>query len=262
MVRTCKSIIQQEDEQDYIEIEEVIASTSQLRIGQDNGAVNSSTDDKKKADSMGQTLKKPKISLTWVLREQSHQSNSKTWNGPIPEKILNDKKKPRSRSRSRERTERLFSEKYLNENLTKELRSKSLSEEANKANSLCPHRKKSSDRKNVKVLKKSSCSNRFNENCCNNSNSSNDSIKNQDPYYNETGKLKSSLSHANLAVKNTYSEPSIYQSVSESGQMRRHRRRKRHRSPKFGYDIKNVDEFLSKVRRFHIGVQIQILTHF
>lgn len=58
-----------------------------------------------------------------------------------------------------------------------------------------------------------------------------------------------------MGMKSTYSEPAL--SVgggAESaviGQSRRHRhrrRRERNRSQRFGYEIRNVDEFLSKVR--------------
>lgn len=267
MVRTCKSIIQQEDEQDYIEIEELISSTSQLQVNHNEVGIPHSEVPKTAVVSqetttinrdMGQSLRKPKISLTWVLREQAQQpktNNNKTWSSPAPEKLVNEKKKPRSRSRSHERNERHFNKEYLSEKNLKEYRgNKIVADETASHKSLNTHRKKTdrNERKNGKVLKKSSCSNKFNETCCNNSNSSNDTtydnLKNSPSFYNETGtKLTTSVSHINLSTKNTYSEPSIYQSVSESGQLRRQRRKKRHRSPKFGYDIKNVDEFLSKV---------------
>jgi hypothetical protein len=266
LVRTCKSIIQQEDEQDYIEIEELILSTAQLQVNSSQNEVGIPNSDIPKAGvesqaaattnrDMGQSLRKPKISLTWVLREQAQQqpktsntsnNNNKTWGSSASEKIAGERKKPRSRSKSNERNERHLNKEYLSE--------KSLKDETASHKSSTSHRKKTDriERKNGKVLKKSSCSNRFNENCCNKSNSSNDAydnLKNSPPFYNENGtKLTASVSHINLSSKNTYSEPSIYQSVSESGQLRRQRRRKRHRSPKFGYEIKNVDEFLSKVR--------------
>ncbi|XP_020717894.1 uncharacterized protein LOC101453904 [Ceratitis capitata] len=49
------------------------------------------------------------------------------------------------------------------------------------------------------------------------------------------------------SLKGTYSEPSLI--VASEGQHRRHRHRKRRersRGPKFGYEINNVDEFLTK----------------
>ncbi|XP_011182773.3 uncharacterized protein LOC105212472 [Zeugodacus cucurbitae] len=49
------------------------------------------------------------------------------------------------------------------------------------------------------------------------------------------------------SLKGTYSEPSLI--AASEGQHRRHRhrkRRERNRGPKFGYEISNVDEFLSK----------------
>lgn len=53
-------------------------------------------------------------------------------------------------------------------------------------------------------------------------------------------------------IKSTYSEPSLCTDggVVGGGQSRRHRnrrRRERNRSQRFGYEIKNVDDFLSKV---------------
>lgn len=52
-------------------------------------------------------------------------------------------------------------------------------------------------------------------------------------------------------IKSTYSEPSLCtEGVIGGGQSRRHRhrrRRERNRSQRFGYEIKNVDDFLSKV---------------
>lgn len=53
----------------------------------------------------------------------------------------------------------------------------------------------------------------------------------------------------NGGIKATYSEPSLC--TGEAGQSRRHRhrrRRERNRSQRFGYEIKNVDDFLSKVK--------------
>lgn len=57
---------------------------------------------------------------------------------------------------------------------------------------------------------------------------------------------------SDLGGKSNYSEPSVYTTVSEGAQ-KRHRPRKRkerNRSQRFGYDIKNVDEFLSRVRYY------------
>lgn len=52
-------------------------------------------------------------------------------------------------------------------------------------------------------------------------------------------------------IKSTYSEPSLCtDGVVGGGQSRRHRhrrRRERNRSQRFGYEIRNVDDFLSKV---------------
>lgn len=59
---------------------------------------------------------------------------------------------------------------------------------------------------------------------------------------------KNALSNEKESLKGTYSEPSLI-AASEGQSHRRHRhrkRRERNRIPRFGYEIKNVDEFLSK----------------
>lgn len=59
---------------------------------------------------------------------------------------------------------------------------------------------------------------------------------------------KSCIKPADAALKATYSEPSLCK--GDTGLSRRHRhrrRRERNRSQRFGYEIKNVDDFLSKV---------------
>lgn len=177
---------------------------------------------------MGQnvSLRRPKISLTWVLREQQNQSQmqqkkSLEWNGTTTEKIQFKKNaKPK---------EKLFSEKYVNEkNLPTELRGSKTSDERN-------HQKFSE-------LEKSERSKKFREKCCGKRQSPESSYDQLD------GVKAKSLSQANLATKNTYSEPSIYitSAQSDSGALVKRYRRRRKRSPKFGYNIRNVDEFLSR----------------
>lgn len=211
-MRNCKSLpVIDDDEQDYIEIEEL---TAQLNLHNEIGLPN--VRDKVNESIMGQnvSLRRPKISLTWVLREQQNQSQkSIDWKAGTAEKII-FKKSSKSK-------EKLFSEKYVSENNLTDFRG---------------------DDKNAAEAKLNERSKKFREKCCG---------QRQSPDSNydriEGSKLRS-LSQANLSVKNTYSEPSIYitSAQSDSGALVKRYRRRRKRSPKFGYNIKNVDEFLSK----------------
>lgn len=259
LVRNCKSVVTAEDDdQDYIDIEELIAGTSQLQLQRQNEVgipLESSQITAATNQSMGQnlSLKRPKISLTWILREQHVQSQAQPpknksatitadWNGNT-EKLTLAKKRSRSRSR-----DKLFSEKYVSDDNLTDFRGNKAplptpapTESTQLKNNFNLIRKKS-DRsiksKSEKVKKKlptklESVSMKV------------DNFENSKA--NEAHKLRS-LSQSNLSLKNTYSEPSLYTtSVSESGLVRKQRRRRRYRSPKFGYDIKNFNEFLSNV---------------
>lgn len=176
---------------------------------------------------MGQnvSLRRPKISLTWVLREQQSQANSQQkkidWNGSPAEKIIYKKSsKPK---------EKLFSEKYVSENNLTDFRAPNLTEEK------VPSQE-------VPDMAKSERTRKFREKCCGQRQSPDSNYDRID------GSRTKSLSQANLSVKNTYSEPSIYitSAQSDSGALVKRYRRRRKRSPKFGYNIKNVDEFLSR----------------
>lgn len=170
---------------------------------------------------MGQnvSLRRPKISLTWVLREQQNstiaqQKKAIDWNGSgsAEKKLFKHK-------------EKLFSEKYVSENNLTDFRGSKLNIE-----------------KNVPELLKNDKTNKFREKCCGNRQSP------EGNYDRIEGSKTRSLSQANLSTKNTYSEPSIYitSAQSDSGALVKRYRRRRKRSPKFGYNIKNVDEFFSK----------------
>ena len=212
LVRNCKSlpVVEDDDDQDYIEIEEL---TAQLNLHNEVGLP---------PINMGQnvSLRRPKISLTWVLREQQNQPQQKKpidWNGNVAEKIL-FKKSSKSK-------EKLFSEKYVSENnLTDDFRGLKGNEEK--------------DKFVVELRPK-----KIREKCCG---------QRQSPDYDQVKTLvdmrPKSMSQANLSSKNTYSEPSIYitSAQSDSGALVKKYRRRRKRSPKFGYNIKNVDEFLSR----------------
>jgi len=214
-VRNCRSI-PEPDNEDYIEINELTAQLSlHNEIGLPRVAETSS--------SMGGSLRRPKISLTWVLREQNqsqsqqHKKSSIDWNGTAEKKFF---KKTKSR-------EKLFSEKYVNEgsnNLSSDFRGDA---------------KLSDDSKLQTEYRKPK---RFHEDCC--SSRQRQSPDTQPSQINDCTKTKS-LSQANLSSKNTYSEPSIYvtSAQSDSG-VKRHRRRRK-KFTKFGYNIKNVNDFLS-----------------
>lgn len=217
-MRNCKSLPVVDDDQDYIEITEIAAQLSLhnvVGLPRLRDRVNDS--------NMGQnvSLRRPKLSLTWVLREQQGQPQVPQkkpidWNGSAAEKILFKKSsKPK---------EKFFSEKYVTDDALTELRGTKLVDD------------KSQELIKVERTKK------FREKCCGQRQSP------ESNYDQLEGTKAKSLSQANLSTKNTYSEPSIYitSAQSDSGALVKKYRRRRKRSPKFGYNIKNVDEFLSK----------------
>lgn len=74
-MRNCKSLpVVDDDEQDYIEIDELAAQLS-LRHNVVGLPI---VKDREKESIMGQnvSLRRPKISLTWVLREQQNSTIS------------------------------------------------------------------------------------------------------------------------------------------------------------------------------------------
>ena len=217
-MRNCKSLPVVDDDQDYIEIEEL---TGQLNLHNEVGLPK--VDEKVNEQIMGQTmsLRRPKISLTWVLREQQNQAHPQQkkpidWKGSTAEKIISKKNaKPK---------EKLFNEKYVSENNLTDFRGTKTNDEKNRSNQAELHKKK------------------FREKCCGQRQSPDSNYDHLD------GSRARSMSQANLSTKNTYSEPSIYitSAQSDSGALVKRYRRRRKRSPKFGYNIKNVDEFLSR----------------
>jgi hypothetical protein len=207
-----------DDDQDYIEIEEL---TSRLSLHNEIGLPMNET-------NMGQavSLRRPKISLTWVLREQQNQVNkqqkkpSLDWSG---EKILfRRNSKPK---------EKLFSEKFVSENNLTDFRGKKITEK---------DEKKSQENISTSTPQIETKQRKTKERCCGHRHSPDyDRLKPTDG-----GLKKRSLSQANLS---TYSDPSIYitSAQSDTGALMKRRRRKK-RSQRIGYNIKNVDEFLSK----------------
>ena len=211
-----------DDEQDYIEIDELTSNLSlHNEIGLPNAKESTSINHSLKTMGQNVSLKRPKISLTWVLREQQAQQDTRNsiksfnWNVKPNEKVL-FKKTSKS-------NEKLFSEKYVSDNNLNDFRNTKKPNE---------EKKKDESRKSEKIK-------RFHETCCKQRNS-------PDSNYDrltDCAKIKS-LSQVNLTGK----ESSIYvtSAQSDSGVNRRYKRYRRKRSPKFGYNINNVNEFLSK----------------
>lgn len=220
---------------------------------------------------MGQNLssRKPSLSLTWLLRDQQNQPHSQQQHSPHQHKQDYNKSSAssiisvatttqlqhhhqRKKSRSRNR-DRLFSEKYVSENnLTKFNNDKIINSEK------------------VLILPKT---NHVNENNNNNINAGDVSVRYKSVQ--QLDKLKNyNRSHVNSNIqiqvngvqiksdqqsqglKYTYSEPSLYTTQTNDGahstSSKKHRHRKKrekYRTQNFGYEIKNVDEFLSKVSK-------------
>lgn len=173
----------------------------------------------------------------------------------------------RKKSRTRSK-ERLFSEKYVSDNNLSEYHSEKLrsvvhANEYTAAPTATPtgassnlYRK--SNRKNSERLKKKDRLLLYPNGTTvvdgpvhhNNNNQHAINLNKEPAAYGEG--LKEKLA---VALKNTYSEPSLYTTVSEPSASTKHRhhsrhhhrrRRERYRSQRFGYEIQNVDEFLSK----------------
>ncbi|KAG5677735.1 hypothetical protein PVAND_007466 [Polypedilum vanderplanki] len=220
LVRNCKSLpVVDDDDQDYIEIDEL---TSHLSLHNEVGLPNIKEPQLNHTAKMGQnvSLKRPKISLTWVLREQAQPPNSiKTfnWNVKPSEKTL-FKKNSKSH-------EKLFSEKLYSENNLNDFR---------KAKKLNDDKKPNEPCKSEKIKK-------FRDNCCRQRDSSDNYDRLSD------GIKVKSLSQVNLNVKSGSTENApiyVTSAQSDSGVNRRYRRRRK-RSQKFGYNINNINEFLS-----------------
>uniref|UniRef100_A0A182P9M7 SH3 domain-containing protein n=1 Tax=Anopheles epiroticus TaxID=199890 RepID=A0A182P9M7_9DIPT len=172
----------------------------------------------------------------------------------------------RKKSRTRSK-ERLFSEKYVSDNNLSEYHSEKLRSVAHAneytvaptaaVTSASSNLYRKSNRKNSERLKKKerlllypNGTTVVDSNAHHNNNTLHAVNLNKEQAYGEG--LKEKLA---VALKNTYSEPSLYTTVSEPSASTKHRhhsrhhhrrRRERYRSQRFGYEIHNVDEFLSK----------------
>lgn len=182
--------------------------------------------------NMGQSvsLRRPKISLTWVLREQQNQVNKQQKKQPTSLDWNSEKILFRRNSKTKEK---LFGEKNSSEN--------NLTEFRGKKTILNGKEEKTLQEKNDITLQ-SEVKRKTKERCCGHRHSP------EKPSGGE-GLKKRSLSQANLSTRSnaTYSDPSIYitSAQSDTGALVKRRRRKK-RAPRIGYNIKNVDEFLSK----------------
>lgn len=315
------------DEQHYAEIDEIVQSVSQIRLRQHQQNVleesarefHSTTSNTQQSDNvpapsgipsstqsraqcvtaqidpaqpvMGQSLsqRRPRLSLTWVLRNQNQAAATSTAASTTSNTIcpstagtavtIRTLEKKKLRSKSRDCTERMFSEKYVNGNADKTGNEYSVVAEppdgVSKLFFVCSKkaaneydsdddegcgldRRSDRSRKSEKIKRASNNKLSFKNNL-NNNNVNVEKTVNSDKLTSfkevyatseEPGQEddKSCIKPADAALKATYSEPSLCK--GDTGLSRRHRhrrRRERNRSQRFGYEIKNVDDFLSKV---------------
>lgn len=214
-MKHCKSIprAENEEDQDYVEIDEL---TSKLSLHNEVGLPSVEFI---KTPQMGQNLttKRPKISLTWVLREQQQTQHVQQTNS-IKSFKWNEKNLFNKATKSHEK---LFSEKYLNED-----------NHVGKKNIV------NDGASNPNGMRRTERIKRFHDNCCR---------QRESPDSNYDRLNVRSLSQANLTAKNNnYSEPSIYVTSAQSDSGINRRRRRRKKSTKFGYNINNINDFLSK----------------
>lgn len=271
-------------DEDYVEIDEIRQTVSSLSIDTNDPFNTNSTNfphsfaaenatciapiEPLKQSQMGQSLsqRRPKISLTWVLRGEQQPTN--------PSAILhvdsNDnrtiREKKKFRSKSKDTGERLFSEKYVTEKVEK-IGDGNLNNNRQRAVSellyVCG-KKNVGESSSVDGYASDHCGNR-NERCRrsdkpkvsskfsmikNNLNNltyeKSDHFKDKTIVLNDDSGFRDGNRNDGEFIKPTYSEPSL----CTEGQSRRHRhRRRRNRSQRFGYEIRNVDEFLSKVMK-------------
>ncbi len=219
--------------------------------------------------AMGQSLsqRRPKISLTWVLRGEQQPANpSALLHVDSNENRTREKKK--FRSKSKDSGERLFSEKYvtglekigdpsLNNNRERAV-SELLFVCSKNADEVSPIDGYASDhcgkrnercRRSDKPTKNSSKFSMIKNNLNNFTHEKRDHFKDKTIALNGENGFRDGNRNdiSGEYIKPTYSEPSL----CTEGQTRRHRhRRRRNRSQRFGYEIRNVDEFLSKVNYF------------
>uniref|UniRef100_A0A1B0CPU7 SH3 domain-containing protein n=2 Tax=Lutzomyia longipalpis TaxID=7200 RepID=A0A1B0CPU7_LUTLO len=202
LVTSCPEVTLSACSDVYEEIEDVRERMSQLSCFTADAA-KPTRDPIAKVMGQNVSLRRPRISLTWVLRDNN--DSPATTSGEH-----RSNKQPQYRKKSR--GERLFSERYAN------------GQESDRK--VCPE----SDRNSL------------------------------------SGNSKSSLiAHERLlegTLKNTRSEPALFASSQTTRRHRHRKRRDRNRCPRFGYEITNVDDFLSKASTLYQtrsgGYQLEI----
>ncbi|XP_055846550.1 uncharacterized protein LOC129912354 [Episyrphus balteatus] len=224
-------------------------------------------------NQMGQnlSLRRPRISLTWVLREQQNQHQSSPQPSDQPNQTTNSdhqdaeyqnnnnpstrldgktnlstgldiKKKLKAKQNNNKEEDKLFHEKYVsNHNLQQQLQEKR--EPSKDLMFVCtPSRQpislKSGD---TTTAPDSTLRRRFVIG------ESKKVLEKKCFKVSDGNVLEKCEKDEAKSLKGTYSEPSLI--AASEGHHRRHRHRKRrdrNRVQKFGYEIRNVDEFLSK----------------
>lgn len=184
-------------EAQLIELNEVTGNVSHIEINHETDKLKEKHLNANDVQAMGQnlSLRRPRISLTWVLREQQQQNNEIN--------AVSSQERKRSIGNSK----RLFNENYIhNENSNSNSTAKSGKDNIDPVTH-------SNGYSSIEIFSKRT--NKFNL----------------------------------PELRTTYSEPTLNTSVDIARRRHRHRKRKdRSRSQKFGYEITNVDDFLSKVR--------------
>lgn len=275
------------DDQDYVEIDEIRRTVSTLTIGNNDPFNTNATNFPHRfpeenatclapiepsTQAMGQSLsqRRPKISLTWVLRGEQQPTNPSALLQHVDGSENRTREKKKFRSKSKDTGERLFSEKYVTE--VEKPDEVSLNNNRQRAVSelLYVCSKNVGENSSVDGYASDHCDNR-NERCRRGdkpkisskfsmikNNLNNLAYEKSDHFKDKTSALngdggfrdvnsRNDVNHGDF-IKPTYSEPSL----CTEGQSRRHRhRRRRNRSQRFGYEIRNVDEFLSKVFLLH-----------
>jgi hypothetical protein len=222
LVSTCAGILDvgnSDSDQEYEEIETILSEFPKLSIH--GPALPSSLNRAEGVMGQNISLRRPRISLTWVLRENVSQSN------PQQSSTLPDRK----RSSQSPQKERMFSEKYVSDQKSTEDQKVQYDKYSDGRNAYLSH-----DHKNEHVRK-------LPRNRSDLDKAQSRVAVQASPNY-TLPDLKKTTSVPALSTKSfNGSELSVH-----DGQKRRRRRRDRgYSNRRFGYEINNVEEFLTKV---------------
>lgn len=248
------------DSSDYAEIDEVCLELQQsnkkpFKNGDENSSSSNNSSNVKALAStsdMGQnlSLRRPRISLTWILREQHQPTTNGT---PLNNEHKNGTKPSDGgnkifKGKSSKADEKLFSEKYVSNHNLQEYQEKR--EPSKELLFVCTPSQKPQHKPHHANTTESLIKRRNFE-------------KNSKLQHQHHHPLKSSENNVldklekldeTKSLKSTYSEPSLIAASdtnhTNSSHHRRHRHRRRrgerNRMQKFGYEIRNIDEFLTK----------------